>query len=223
MSKNKYRAQNVKSVNQEALAELVREKDIIFGHDLAKESLYGVFMEKESGQILKTIAWKHPVETAFTLDMIMALPWSSFEVVMESSGTYGDSIRYQFALRGIPVYRVSAKHSYDSHELYDGVPSAHDAKSSAVIAELHRWNKSSPWSDPTPHQKSLRAYVRIMDLHDDTYHRYLNKLESLLARHWPEALVIFDCIGISKFYEKKRVTTDFADNADFKSVKFYSF
>lgn len=197
MSKNKYRAQNVKSVNQEKLAEMVRDKDIIFGHDAAKESLYGAFMDKETGHIIKTIKWKHPIETNRTLELMMNLPWSTFAVAMESSGTYGDSFRYQLGLRGISVYRINAKHSHDGHEMYDGVPSAHDAKSSAVIADLHRWGKSSLWLDHEESRKTLRAAVRIMDLHNDTYYRYLNKLESLLARHWPEALVHFDLKSVS--------------------------
>lgn len=197
MSNNKYRAQNVKSVNQEKLSEMVRDKEIIFGHDVAKESLYGVFMEKETGHIIKTIKWKHPIETNLTLELLMELPWATFEVAMESSGTYGDSFRYQLGLRGISVYRISAKHSHDGHEMYDGVPSAHDAKSSAVIADLHRWGKSSLWVEHEQDRKTLRAAVRLMDLYNETYYRYLNKLESLLARHWPEALVLFDLKSVS--------------------------
>lgn len=192
MSKNKYRSQNVKSVNQEKLAELVKNKNIVFGHDSAKESLYGVFMEKESREVIKTINWSHPFETSRVLDLLLELPWSSLEVALESTGTYGDSFRYQLGLRGIRVFRVSTKHSHDGHDMYDNVPSSHDAKSSAVIADLHCWKKSSVWEQQEESRKTLRASVRIMDLHNDTYHRYLNKLESVLARHWPEALALFD-------------------------------
>jgi hypothetical protein len=50
---------------------------------------------------------------------------------MESSGTYGDVLRHQLLEQGVPVYRMSGKRTHDAAEVYDRVPSLHDAKSAA--------------------------------------------------------------------------------------------
>ena len=82
---------------------------------------------------------------------------------MEPSGSYGDAFRHFLWGRGIPVYRVSAKRSHDAAEVYDGVPSSHDAKSAAIIAKLHRDGASELWPLRTESQRDLRAMVTTMD------------------------------------------------------------
>lgn len=67
------------------------------------------------------------------------------EAVMESSGTYGDVLRHQLLEHGVPVFRVSGKRTHDAAEVYDGVPSLHDAKSAAIIAKPHIDGISAPW------------------------------------------------------------------------------
>ena len=47
---------------------------------------------------------------------------------MEPSGTYGDALRALFVEAGVWVYRISPKRVHDAAEIYDGVPSLHDAK-----------------------------------------------------------------------------------------------
>jgi hypothetical protein len=64
---------------------------------------------------------------------------------MESSGTYGDVLRHQLLEHGVPVYRMSGTRTDDAAEVYDGVPSLHDAKSAAIIAKLHLDGVSTPW------------------------------------------------------------------------------
>jgi hypothetical protein len=57
---------------------------------------------------------------------------------MESSGTYGDVLRHQLLGYRVPVHRLSGKRVHDAAEVYDGVPSLHDAKSAAIIAKIKR-------------------------------------------------------------------------------------
>ena len=57
---------------------------------------------------------------------------------MESTGTYGDALRYQFRQNGFEVHQISAKRVCDAREVYDGVPSLHDAKAATVITRLHQ-------------------------------------------------------------------------------------
>ena len=55
---------------------------------------------------------------------------------MESSGTYGDPLRQALSDAGLEVQRVSAKAVKDQAETFDGVPSQHDGKDAAIIADL---------------------------------------------------------------------------------------
>ena len=57
-------------------------------------------------------------------------------VAMESSGTYGDALRQAVCDAGIAVLRVSGKAVKDQAETFDGVPSQHDGKDAAIIADL---------------------------------------------------------------------------------------
>ena len=66
-------------------------------------------------------------------------------VAMESSGTYGDALRQALADAEIEVQRVSSKASHDYAEVFDGVPSQHDGKDAAVVAELAALGKAKPW------------------------------------------------------------------------------
>jgi transposase len=107
-------------------------------------------------------------------------------VAMEPSGTYGDPLRSLLWEAGVPVYRVSAKRSHDAAEVYDGVPSWHDAKSAAIIAKLHKDGASDLWPFRSEKERDLRAVVTTMDLLDQQFHENLNRLEGHMARYWPE-------------------------------------
>ncbi len=55
------------------------------------------------------------------------------EVVMGPSGTYGDALRWQMTERGLPAWRIGPKRVPDAAEVYDRVPSLHDAKAAYLI------------------------------------------------------------------------------------------
>ena len=63
---------------------------------------------------------------------------------MEPSGTYGDVLRHQLKSDDFPVFMVSGKRTHDAREMFDGVPSLHDAKAAAIIARLHADGLSKP-------------------------------------------------------------------------------
>lgn len=48
---------------------------------------------------------------------------------MEPTGTYGDGLRALLVSRGVSVFMQSPKRVHDAREVFDGVPSLHDAKS----------------------------------------------------------------------------------------------
>jgi len=186
MKKHIYRAVDVKALNLDELREVIKNQKIVLGVDVAKEDFVAALMN-EKREVLSTIKWKHPMETGMLLDvMLHKLPWSSLDVAMEPSGTYGDALRALFLGNGIKVYRVSPKRCHDAAEVYDGVPSLHDSKAAAIIGWLHLDGASEEWPLPEKAQRELRAAIKTMELYDDAYYRNINRLESLLARHWPE-------------------------------------
>ena len=186
MKKRIYRAIDVKALNLDELRKVVKNQNIVLGVDVAKEDFVAALMN-EKREVLSTIKWKHPMETGMLLDvMLHKLPWSSLDVAMEPSGTYGDALRALFLGNGIKVYRVSPKRCHDAAEVYDGVPSLHDSKAAAIIGWLHLDGASEEWPLPEKAQRELRAAIKTMELYDDAYYRNINRLESLLARHWPE-------------------------------------
>jgi len=185
MKKRIYRGVNVKKVDEERLADAVRGKRVVFGVDVAKEAMVGSVVV-ERNDVKLNVKWTHPAETTELVELITGLPAASIEVAMEPSGTYGDALRYQFAMCGVPVCRVSPKRSHDAAEVYDGVPSWHDVKSAGLIARLHLDGASEPWRDRTDEERKLAASIRTMEMYDGQENNNTNRLEALLARHWPE-------------------------------------
>lgn len=124
------------------------------------------------------------------VELVQGLPASSVEVAMEPSGTYGDPLRALLIEKGIAVYRVSPNHVHAYAEIHDGVPRKHDPKDAEVVGCLHLDGKSKLWLEDSPEKRELAAAARLLDLTYDQHQQSLNQLESLLARHWPEALPV---------------------------------
>jgi transposase len=110
-------------------------------------------------------------------------------VAMESSGTYGDPLRQALTDAGIGVRRVSAKAVKDYAETFDGVPSQHDGKDAAIIGTLCLRGHGSDWPyvEPGDGDSGIRYWVRKLDTAQRIRQVWCGKLESMLARHWPEA------------------------------------
>ncbi len=109
-------------------------------------------------------------------------------VALEPSGTYGDALRQALGDTGIEVRRVSPKAAHDYAEVCDGVPSQHDHKDAAVVAELAALGKAWPWpyvARPEWEQE-LAACVDWLTAQRRIAMLWLGRLEALLARHWPE-------------------------------------
>lgn len=110
-------------------------------------------------------------------------------VAMESSGTYGDALRQALADAGIELQRVSSKAAHDYAEVFDGVPSQHDGKDAAVVAELAALGKGVcwPYQAADAWEQELTYWVEWMVSHRQVLTMWQGRLEGLLARHWPEA------------------------------------
>jgi transposase len=110
-------------------------------------------------------------------------------VAMEPTGTYGDPLRQALGRAGLCVHRVSPKNASDYAEVFDGVPSQHDGKDAAVVADLSAQGRSWPWPmrTPTEAEQELAYQVEWMDAQRRQMMLWSGKMEALLSRHWPEA------------------------------------
>jgi len=187
MKKRTYRKMDVKEVDVAALAAEVGSGRVVFAIDVAKVDMVAALVAGD-GRVVRTVCWKNPSENGLVLALLGGLRRAglSVEAVMESSGTYGDVLRHQLLGYGVPVYRMSGKRVHDAAEVYDGVPSLHDAKSAAIIAKLHRDGASTPWGPLSEEKRELKAAIATMDLYREQHQRLIHSLESSLARYWPE-------------------------------------
>jgi transposase len=110
-------------------------------------------------------------------------------VALEPSGTYGDALRQALQEARLPVQRVSPKAAHDYAEVFDGVPSQHDGKDAAVVAELAALGKSTPWPfrPPSEWEQELAYWVEWLDAQGQILTTWQGRIEGLLSRHWPEA------------------------------------
>jgi transposase len=191
MKKKTYRARKINSMDSERLAELTDGKDIVVGIDVAKHVQFAAFSVGNK-EVVETVRFRHPEQTSEFLDLLDSLKGSSLQIALEPTGSYGDVLRYQLQTRGYAVYRVNAKRVHDACEVYDGVPSAHDAKCAAIVAWLHSDGASELWPAASETKRVLTVALAQMQEQDDRYHRGLNHLEAALARHWPEVTAIVD-------------------------------
>jgi transposase len=140
------------------------------------------------GEVVASVRWDLVTESRQLLKMLRELTARgvTVEVAAEPTGTYAEPWCAMAQRLGLPVYRVSTKHSHDYQEIYDGVPSSHDAKAAAIVASLHREGRSRPWASPDEQRRELRAGVDMLDWATTDERRWLGRLEALVARHWPE-------------------------------------
>ena len=192
--KHAFRSVSVKKVSPVALRERLGER-IVVSIDVAKEKQFARFEDDAGTRETTTIvSWKHPEETPAFFEVCTALVAAGVKVeaAMEPSGTYGESLRYGLQQRSVDVYRVSGKHVHDSREVFDGVPSLHDAKSTGVIGWLHRQGRSTLWPAESEQQRELAARTNMVMIHESAKGRNLNRLEALLGAHWPEVQTWLD-------------------------------
>jgi transposase len=189
MKREAYRAVDVKQVFVESLVADKAGVGAVVGLDVAKNDF------------LATVRWsddsferpwraKNPEEVPDVIHRLQRLAEGRpLVIAMESTGTYGDALRQALTDAKLTVHRVSGKAVHDYAEIFDGVPSQHDGKDAAMVAELAAMGKSSlwPYKSPTEFDQELRYWVERMDIQQRIEMLWLGRLEALLARHWPEA------------------------------------
>ena len=170
---------------------------LIVGVDVAKKELIGVLYWPDRS-FDRPVADRVAGEVRPFIELLKQLSINCpLVVAMESSGTYGDVLRQALSDTGVEVKRVSSKAVKDHAETFDGVPSQHDGKDAAVIAELCWMGKGTPWpwKERPDEDQAMRFWIRRLDTAQRIKQVYCGKLESLLARHWPEVFGLLPSRG----------------------------
>ena len=194
MKKRSYRAKGFQQIDLDQLEQRLPDRTVV-GIDVAKKTMYGTLMG-ESEEILGVLKWDHLSESQRFARWLGGLSQVD-EVAMEPSGTYGDALHGCLESADLGVFRVSPKMVKDAREIYDGVPSSHDAKSSATVAWLHQCGRSARWEVPSDLRRSMKAAAGTVSLHDKAFRQAQNCLEGQLTRYWPEVLGLLELDSVS--------------------------
>jgi transposase len=190
MSKSKaYSAVAVNRVEVEKLKEGRAGQEAVVGGDIGK---YEILAVPRWGNADFGRPWRarNPEQIPDLVGVLAQLAQGRrLRVALEPSGTYGDALRQALDDAGLEVWRVSPKAAHDYAEIFDGVPSQHDGKDAAVVAELAALGKAKAWPyEQTPQWEQQLAYwVDWLDAQRRLLALWSGRLEGLLARHWPEA------------------------------------
>jgi len=189
VSKSKaYRSTEVKHVQLEDVLAKASSGPVIVGVDVGKFEAFAV-VRFQDGSFERPWKVKNPSELEFFVRLLERLSERQpVKVAMESTGTYGDPLRAELALVGLPVLRVSGKAAKDHAEAFDGVPSQHDGKDAAVVAELAAFGKGRAWPyQPLSKEDAELAYwAGKIDDQQRIVNFWTGHVEAWLARHWPE-------------------------------------
>jgi transposase len=165
--------------------------------DVAKHDFVAAVLDEEA-RVLARLKWTHPEQTGEVLGEVRRLAQvGCVEAVLEPSGTYGDALVWQLRQAGATVYRVSPKRVHDVAEVYDGVPSLHDAKASELIGRLHLQGISQRWEPPALQRRELNAWLSRLGVCKARQQAAYNRLEAQLSRHWPEVLELLSLESVS--------------------------
>lgn len=185
MSNINYRSIHINNVEVDKLKRRVCGEPLAIGIDVAKNDFKAVLGRKD-GQSYRIVEWEHPFETRQFIQLVNSLGASEVEIVMEPTGTYQEPVRYQAYEEGWEVYSQSPNRVHDAAEVYDGVPSKHDAKDGKLLLWLHGQGLSSRWEPTKDRRRRLKVLTDRMANLELQFQRFDGRLEAKLARHWPE-------------------------------------
>lgn len=181
MKRKAYRATGVKRVDWEGLSRGREGQAVQVGFDVGKESVLTVARWGD-GRFERPWLVKNPGEIGILVDLLASVARErALRLAMEPTGTYGDVLRQALSDVGLPLERVSAKAAHDYAEIFDGVPSQHDGKDAAVVAELAAAGKSTAWPYETPSEteREMAYHVDWMDAQQRQGVMWLGRLERL--------------------------------------------
>jgi transposase len=192
MKKRTYSTVDVEQIELLPILQLLTVGCIV-AVDVAKTKFVAA-IATAAGQVVRLVRFEHPRQTLLFLRLIEALREAKLEprLVMEPTGTYGDSLRHQCHQRGVAVHMVSPKHTHDIAEVFDGVPSMHDPKAARALAFLASVRPTRVWKPDSEAKREVRALLDQREPLAKTIALHHGHLEGMLARHWPELGLFID-------------------------------
>jgi transposase len=188
MKKRAFQTRHVQLVRVDEISAKVLELGATIGHDISKAELvvclrYGDGTFERPWKAHSTRDLGILVDLLKQLNQVRPVP-----IGLESTGTYGDALRQALTDAGLDVRRVSSTACATYAETFDGVPSQHDAKDAAIIAELVAFGKSRPWpwQVGSSQEQALECWVQWLTIQQETEQCWLGRVEAWLGRHWPE-------------------------------------
>jgi transposase len=199
MKKRSYRAKEIKTA---VVSEIIKNREGwsgAIGIDVGKDELF-VMLRWEDGSFVGP--WRAENTAGIQSVVELLVPLSQCRkliVALEPTGTYGDVLRYALTQAGLNVHQVKGKASHDYAEIMDGVPSQHDRKDAAVVAELAGTGKSRPWpyDEESPENQERMYWVERIESAQKTMQVWTGRLESRVARHWPEVTKLLPLNSVS--------------------------
>jgi len=188
----KSKAYRAVDVNQVHLADLLRQRlqeQVHAGLDVGKERILCV-LRWGPEDFDRPWRCRNPADLTTLAQLLQGVGQGRRLVVaLEPTGTYGDPLRQALQRAGRGVQRVSPKAAADYAEIFDGVPSQHDGKDAAVVAELAAQGRSWPWPLvlPSEGEQELAYQVEWLEGQRRQTQLWYGRLEGLLSRHGPEA------------------------------------
>lgn len=189
MGSRAYASVDVKNVDAAKVCEGRGDRQLVVGLDIGKYQIMAVarWCFQDFSRPWRVV---NPLEIATFIGLLKELGRGrELVVALEPSGTYGDAMRQALHDAGIAVQRISPKAAHDYAEVFDGVPSQHDGKDAAVVAELAALGKGKDWPyESAPDwERALAYWVERWEWFSRERTVGLGCLEALLGRHWPEA------------------------------------
>src|SRR2546421_10250129 len=191
MNSKAYSARNVNHIQLASFLKDRDQQDLWIGVDVGKMEIQ-VVLNWAANDFERPWKAANPRDILVLVDHLKQLSAGRrLMVAMEPSGTYGDGLRQACHDAGITVHRVHPKIAHDYAEVFDGVPSQHDGKDAAVIAELARVGKSVawPWANAPQCEQAIEYWVDRLDAQRRLCQIWCGRIEGRLARHWPEVLM----------------------------------
>ena len=145
MKSKAYRAIAVNQVQLDRLLPQRHEELVHAGLDVGKDHILGV-LRWAADDFERPWRCRNPADLPRLVPSLQAVGQGHRLVVaLEPTGTYGDALRQALQQAGLTAHRVSPKAAADYAEIFDGVPSQHDGKDAAVVAELAAQGRCWPW------------------------------------------------------------------------------
>lgn len=188
LKRKAYRSMSLSEVSVSLVKERLAPGPVWVGLDVGKKTVLCVVRDSE-GRFERPWRFEQVRQIPQFVALLSALNQDrELYVAMEPTGTYGDALRQALEDRRFEVRRVNGKSTKDFSEIFDGVPSAHDGKDAAVVAELAAIGRSMPWrrGSGADWESQVTNLVSWLDFQRETAQAWSGRLEALTFRCWPE-------------------------------------